>query len=244
MPILLFILSFFAGFLWSPYASDITPLSSNDLTSNFVTLVAAFAGAWAAFRMQSKKEKNLEKGKKIESLLQIQFILISQYRKIVGIYNIILKDFHEESERWALIGPAKLPSLTHLRTDLLEFRFILRSHPNELIKIQISFETFHAAISALDDYSSFCERELISFRESFENFDAIALEEKLNSFKKNYINETLKHKSDSIYELFEVSRDNLEKAIRIMDRVSAEHHPCENFLTLPDEEFDRSQWRV
>lgn len=244
MPIALFILSFVAGVLWSPYASNIIPLLSDDLVSNFVTLVAAFAGAWAAFSMQSKKEKTLQKGKEIESLLQIQFMLIAQYRKIVGIYDSILKDFHGEPGRWALIGPAKLPSLTYLKIDLLEFRFILRSHPNDLIKIQISIETFHAAIAALDDYSLFCERELIPLREDFDKLDIIALEEQLNSQNKKYIHETLRHKSESIYKLFEGSRDNLEKSIRIMDRVSSEHYPYENFLTLPDDNFDRSRWQI
>ena len=122
---------------------------SGVITSTLTTLMAAFFGAWFAFRFQESKNKKLElKGKKA-ALNKALFIIFRQFNELMFIKNKI--DQCRNIPIRAFSMPANISSNNNIVLNDHELSFLLETdQPDLLFKLLVEHDRFKQAIVAYD----------------------------------------------------------------------------------------------
>jgi hypothetical protein len=138
----------------SLFISTKTTIISNFLPS-LTTLLAAFFGAWFAFRLQNQEKEKQERMKKINIINQTLFTLFKQ----VNILRLIQKNFidpHRETPGFFIaMQPIHSADHTNVKFNFEDLAFILDTkYRNMLSDLFIEEERFKETIKAINYRSS------------------------------------------------------------------------------------------
>lgn len=123
--------------------------------TGLITLCSAFAGAWAAFRLQKYQNDQKEREHSIVSLQKALFAIGSQYNELIIIYKQHFEEKEGDKIRHIKILPtghySKIPEL-----DLESLSFIFGSGDTnivfELMLAQNSYFSFIGILEKRDEY--------------------------------------------------------------------------------------------
>lgn len=128
-------------------------ISLSDLVSSLTTLVAAFLGAWFAFRIQNKHEREKQRENNLLSLNMIQIHLFQQYNDLL----IINRDFSTTNENRE-IDWITIPAMSHrnppTEIDISSISFMIEKNNISIIpKILLAIEKYDECVKLINSRS-------------------------------------------------------------------------------------------
>ncbi len=165
------------------------------------SLFSAFAGAWAAFKLQNYQNGKKERKHSIVSLQKALFAIGSQYNEIKIIYNQFLKTEEGDKRRHIKIIPignySKIPEL-----DIDSLSFIFGSGETdivfELMLAQNSYFSFLGMLEKRNEYYS--ELQDLAGDLGEDAIDKLGLEGMTQKYPKILC--ALEKATDELYELY------------------------------------------
>lgn len=116
----------------------------------FPTLIAAFLGAWLAFRFQNKREDDIRQRENYESANRAIFLLARFANELEITKRQIIDPFRNRSDVALAIPAVLIPDYSDHKFDIANLAFLLQSEYADLLGELIVEETrFHQAIQAV-----------------------------------------------------------------------------------------------
>ena len=120
------------------------------------TLIAAFSGAWYAFRLNSKNTKDKLIQEQVAAGNRAIFMLLRQFNELSAIQNKLINPHRDDPQRYVSMSPALAFEFNHLRVDVNSISFLLESDDRQvLLDIIVEEERFQTAIRAINERSEF-----------------------------------------------------------------------------------------
>ena len=152
--IVLIIIAFVFGAALMAYAEEISALQYiNSLPAAFSTLIAAFVGAWYAYRLQlAHLEKEREK-EEVEAGNKAIFEMGKTYNKFAAIRKQFIETYRDSTARYVLI----LPMAGNIETPKINFdslSFLIESEdPNLLGRLSMFEQEVSSTLSIIEQRS-------------------------------------------------------------------------------------------
>ena len=153
-------ITFLAGYFLATKGVDL-----NIAIGAFVTLVAAFGGAYLAFLLQEKKELQKSKQENVSAARMAQFILF----RMCCIYEQLNDSFPPREHPFFYLEMQyfEMPDYEFLRFDKSSLGFILDSQNPDLLNRLISHEeSFHQLMRLVEERSAMYVNEVAPIMES------------------------------------------------------------------------------
>lgn len=191
-------------------------MDSSNLTSAFVTLVAAFLGAWSAFKLEDRSRKRKQVEKNIAAGNRAIFTLLRMFNELFVIQQKVIEPIRGRDSKSIIMLPLLLRNYEELRFEVNNLAFLLETnHRQVLIELLIEEERFHAAIRVLNERSNLHLREVQPLLEkagiveggeySKEQIKA-ALGTRIFPMIQRYTDEAFSHIDKSVGSLLEMSK--------------------------------------
>ncbi len=118
------------------------------------TFIATFVGAWAAFRLQTKKDEAKEEERKFLAGKRAQFVLLTKYNTLLLFQTEYLEKYKDDQNR-SITLPATPINIKQPTLDLEGLLFILNSDdPNLLLEVVIADQLFQGVVNHANDRSA------------------------------------------------------------------------------------------
>lgn len=119
-----------------------------------VTLIAAFAGAWFAFSLNLRREKEKDVQTNVDSANNAIFVLMRQWNEMAQLKRHLVDPVAADRHAWLSMA-ALLPRLyPNLRIDPAKLTYLLKSErPNLLNEIMIEEDRFFALVELINKRS-------------------------------------------------------------------------------------------
>lgn len=148
---------FFGGAAFGAYVSE-GDIQMDQATwlSALATLVAAFLGAWSAFKLQDRSRQREERKQNIAAGNRALFNLLRQSNSLKLIQRDYLDEHRDHPGRHLMIMPLPLQSYEDLNFDLRELAFMAEpKHQDLLFKLTIEEARYAEAIKTMNMQSEF-----------------------------------------------------------------------------------------
>ena len=127
-----------------------------DAISAGTTLIAAFSGAWYAFRLSSKNENRKLIQDQLAAGNRAIFILLRQFNELSAIQHQLINPHRDDPQRYINMSPALALEFSHLRVDVDSISYLLETDDRQvLLDIIVEEERFQTAIRAINERSEF-----------------------------------------------------------------------------------------
>ena len=126
------------------------------LITGLVTLVAAFAGSWYAFRLSDRERARQTIREQVAAVNRAQFILIQQFNELKLIQSRIINPVRQHPGRFIVMAPL-LPIVgSSSRLDADRLSFLLETDDRELpFRLLVEQQRFDTAVMAMNERSRF-----------------------------------------------------------------------------------------
>jgi len=119
-----------------------------------VTLVAAFAGSWYAFRLSDNSRARQTVDEQVAAINRAQFILIRQWNLLRNFQAQTVDPYRNDPARLINMRPRLPVGGTPARIDVDSLSFLLETTDRELVfRLLIEQERFETAIQAINERS-------------------------------------------------------------------------------------------
>jgi hypothetical protein len=124
------------------------------LVNGLVTLVAAFAGAWYAFRLTDRERERQTTREQVAAVYRAQFVLIQQLNALKLIQGQTINPVREHPDRFIAMRPLLPVGGPSPRLDPDSLSFLLETDDRELpFRILVEQQRFDTAVQALNERS-------------------------------------------------------------------------------------------
>jgi hypothetical protein len=121
--------------------------------AGLITMVAAFGGAWYAFRLSDKAKARETEQAQVAAINRAQFTLIQQINTLRFIDAQIVEPVRSHSGRFIAMRPG-LPVTATSRLDIDSLLFLLETEDRELLfRLLVEQQRFDEALKALNERS-------------------------------------------------------------------------------------------
>jgi hypothetical protein len=125
-----------------------------------VTLVAAFAGSWWAFRLTDRDKARQTVRDRVEAINRAQFVLIHQLNILNNIQTQIINPVREDPARFVNMRPT-LPINDASRLDVAALAFLFETEHRELpFHLLVEQRRFDMAVEAMNERARFHVTEI------------------------------------------------------------------------------------
>lgn len=122
------------------------------IVNALATLVAAFAGAWAAFALQRRHEARKAKAAQVEECNRALLILTQQANFVLVYWKQVLEPFREHPARHLLMPPTGQLDYSHLVANAASLAFLLQTEASDIPQmIALANDRFHRLVAAIND---------------------------------------------------------------------------------------------
>jgi len=119
-----------------------------------VTLVAAFAGSWYAFRLSDNARARQTVDEQVAAINRAQFVLIRQWNLLRNFQAQIVDPFRNDPARPISMRPQLPVEETPARIDVDSLSFLLETDDRELVfRLLLEQQRFETAIRAINERS-------------------------------------------------------------------------------------------
>ena len=134
--------------------NTVLPVSLDYLYKGITVLIAAFVGAFSAFKLNSKKEDDKKYTKQKLAMNKAIFVSIRQINALKNMQKEFAKYTNELDKAFKL--PAmKPPCYDELKYNFDELSFLLEDHPQVMMNLVIEQERFEQAFSSIEIRNDF-----------------------------------------------------------------------------------------
>ncbi len=131
------------------------------LFGGLIALVAAFAGAWFAYRLERKQRRRELDDSRVAAGNRAVMTLMNQVNKLHNIRTQFIDPKRQDEFRCLTIQASSPLNYGHVRVDLDALAFLVETtHPEILGEVMTADEAFHATIEAFNVRSA-CHRERV-----------------------------------------------------------------------------------
>jgi hypothetical protein len=125
------------------------------LISALVTLVAAFAGSWSAFKLEDRAKSRQRVRDQVAAINRAQFALIQQFNELKNIQSKMIDAKRDDPLRFITMRPSLPFGDSITRLDVTELLFLLETDDRELpFLMMLEQRRFETAIQAVNERSS------------------------------------------------------------------------------------------
>jgi len=125
-----------------------------DAIEPLTTLVAAFAGAWAAFRLDRWAQQNAEHKRRSVSANKVMFSIATQVTVLSNLQKQIVDPDRDSPWRYIAMRPMLGFKAELLHVDLSEIAFLLETEDrNLLLEYTLEIDRFRSALAAMEERS-------------------------------------------------------------------------------------------
>lgn len=208
-------------------------VSLDELSQALLNVVAAFSGAWFAFRLQEEKDSSSKESDEIDAIRRTQLALITQANKLQNVSRDILESVRDDSGRWLTMRPNQDIDPGHLRVEVQRLHFLLQDDADLLLKIHVTEEAYISVVDALNARSRMHIHEIQPVLERILAIpnaprDPAGLEVHLG----DRLVVTMKHATDSCYSSYDNALKKNEHVQDLLGRVARKRHPGKKFLVM------------
>ena len=173
-----------------------------NIINPLVTLVAAFAGAWLAFRFEKHRRIEEEKNKHIASANLALFTIYNMWNILFQYYNEVITPFKNKEDAWLNMDAISSSSNNPSEFSYETISFILQSSsPNTFSKLILEEQRFNSAINLIQSRSELMLSQVFprlsraglkvggsTYEDSMESIIGIDNTHKLKQYTKGIIN--------------------------------------------------------
>lgn len=125
------------------------------------TLVAAFAGAWAAFRFQNHQRTREEESRRVAAVNRALYTIYNMWNVLYQYDQECLKPYRGEPDAWLNVAATFPSSYGLTRFDAEGLVFMLQSgHPNLFASLMLEEQRFLQALSQIEYRSKLVDSEV------------------------------------------------------------------------------------
>ena len=125
------------------------------------TLLAAFVGAWFAFKLEENRRKVEQQKKNISACNKAIYILSKQYGILLELQIKIIEPFRDSPEQWREMKPVPPMDYKDIKLDIEELLFFQdTSHKDILYRLLEAEKKFHGTIDTFNKRSQFFLEEV------------------------------------------------------------------------------------
>jgi len=124
--------------------------SLNEYLPAIVTLLAAFLGAWFAFKLNSDKEQKIEHNINLINGNSALFIMIMMYNNLKNYQEKVLDPERSNSINYISLKAINLPSDNSLQINIEILKFLLDKNPQLLFELKIEENRYNSAVGAIN----------------------------------------------------------------------------------------------
>jgi len=122
-----------------------------EIIAALATLVAAFGGAWFAFLLQNRKEKNRESNTNAEALNKVQITLGQQLNALTIFDRDFIQPYKDHPINWIAIPAAPHRNYSKLQIDGGSLAFLVEKDSSVLIsKVLVVEEKFQEVMNVIN----------------------------------------------------------------------------------------------
>lgn len=224
-----FLLGAAAGFL-----IQIEEESLEIVVPALTTLLAAFLGAWFAFRLQNNKEENKKHQENIEAANRALFMLSRVINELENIKKQVIDPVRDQPDRFLAMPPFLIRNYDAVRFDTKSLIFLLKSNsPNLLGELITEENRFHQAINSLSNRSELHRHEVQPLLEEAEV--RIGCEYRIADIKKalgERIFTQITMATDDLIEHVDETLSTSEDLMKKFAVVMKEIYPKSKFITI------------
>jgi hypothetical protein len=127
---------------------------ADTVVSGLVTLVAAFVGAWYAFRLSDRDRARQTEREQVAAVNRAQFVLIQQFNGLKMIQSQIIEPVRQHPGRSVAMRPVLPVVGPPVRLDCDSLSFLLETDDRELLfNLLIEQQRFDAALQIMNERS-------------------------------------------------------------------------------------------
>ncbi|MCZ7599756.1 MAG: hypothetical protein M5U09_21165 [Gammaproteobacteria bacterium] len=203
-------------------------------------LAAAFAGAWAAFKLQESHEDRKERQTRESAIKRGIFVLTQQWNHLCTIQRK-LNQFRDDPLRYLNLPPLRANKLDEIRINIESLDFILGTeHSQELMELSLDQSHYDQTVMAIairadfmtDDLFPAFEKASVKFLQAGDGDVELNMSDRVLRMAKSY--------TDNMYEHVDTTTERLNGAIRKLFRVGKELYPDAKFILPVASDDERS----
>lgn len=134
--------------------NTILPVSLDYLYKGITVLIAAFVGAFSAFKLNSKKEDDKKYTEQKVAMNKAIFVSIRQINALKNMQKELSK-YTKELDKAFKLPAMKPPCYDELKYDFDELSFLLEDHPQVMMNLVIEQERFEQAFNSIEIRNDF-----------------------------------------------------------------------------------------
>lgn len=212
--IVIAILSFCAG-LSLVLATKISSIEVKEYLPSAVTLVAAFAGAWAAYLLQRRKELAQRIEERVDAGNKAIFALMRCHNRFISIQRQAIDPFRDHPARFVAIRPIIGEMVCGLNLDYESLSFLFKSkNPNMLNDLSATQAEVESTINLINQRSEIHYNYVqpIADEAGFQNGQDVTINQ-INAALGHRLSETMKDLTDQLIEFVDLVVTDTENAI-------------------------------
>jgi len=227
------ILAFLLLNLW--YLSSIAienkviPSNLEYLYKGITILIGAFVGAFAAFKLKSKDDKDKKHTEEKMAMNKAIFVCMRQSNAIKNMHKVVSKHKSELDKAFRLQA-MKPPCYDDLKYNFDELGFLLEQHSELIMDLVIEQERFEQTFKAVEIRNEFYINEvhptLIALNTDGKSFRKIDFSDAIGE---RLVNRAISHANGMWFHIEETDKSILEMSDKL-ESVSREVFPGEKFI--------------
>lgn len=129
-------------------------MQADTLISGALTLVAAFAGSWSAFKLEDRARNRVSTRKQIAAINRAQFVLIQQWNELWNLKSKVIDPQRDNPVRFIAMRPCPPCGTSTPRQEISDLLFLLETDDREfLFLLMLEQNRFDTATWAMNDRS-------------------------------------------------------------------------------------------
>lgn len=129
-------------------------MSLDTIISAFVTLAAAFAGAWSAFKLEDRARARRRVRDQVAAINRAQFVLIQQWNELKNIQAKMIDPKRKDPLNFITMRPSLSFGESTPRLDIRDLLFLLETDDRDLpFLLMLEERRFETAIQAVNERS-------------------------------------------------------------------------------------------
>ncbi len=200
-----------------------------DVAANVIpTGLAALGGAWAAFLLESSRQKRRQKDNQYAAIRLAHFAVMSQYQELITLRDSYLRDLESQADAWLRLHPMRL-GFAAPTVNIPELAFTFESSDpdllNRLVVGEARYQTVRKIITIRNDEHLALQSRVAALQAKDKDIDGAEDEE---TFSRMLGKDLIAQLKAMTAELFAANRDAillLEANLKDITALSAERFP-------------------